>query len=263
MKRAVLFLGVVGAACAARSAEPVLPDMKYAALTLSNLPPLHAVMQAALDRVPNPIPELPDWSRRMRQSVWIPRLEVRYGMGEQRFRDYAIVDRREVTVGRETERETETQRQFSTDRDPLGTPTRSSSGSSRRDAHATRSSTSVRDLGPDSFSIGEHPRWLVAWEVALLWDFSLLLFRPEELDVARIRMDAARVQVDREQLLMNVRTQAITAYYELVEALRLLQLDTYRNSVPAWIRKERAAAVVDDMTGGLISRSLAAPPASR
>lgn len=141
---------------------------------------------------------------------------MRYGMGEARFRDYAIVPRPGTL-------------------DPT-----------------------VIEPGVDSFSIGEHPRWLNTWEVALLWDFSQLIFRREEIDIARVRAEAARVRMDQAAVETDLRSRVITAYYELVEALRLLELETYRNSVPAWIRKERAAAVLDDLTGGLIKAAAGA-----
>ncbi len=163
------------------------PDQRYAALSLTNLPPLEEVLQAAFERGAAEIPDVPDWSRQMRRAVWVPRLEVRYGMGEARFRDYAIVDRREWTTGSETERERETSRSGGATYGPAGDLLDTSASGGRRDSSRSRSFSSVTELGPDSFNLGEHPRWLQAWEVALLWDLSLLFFRPEEIDAARAR----------------------------------------------------------------------------
>ncbi|MCX7818335.1 MAG: hypothetical protein N2652_03875 [Kiritimatiellae bacterium] len=114
--------------------------------------------------------------------------------------------------------------------------------------------------GLDSYGIGDEPEWLNAWEVGLVWDFSLRVFRPEEIDAHRARIEAERVRLDRQTAEADLRSRVILAYYELVEALRLLQMDTYRDSVPTWIRKERAAATLDDLTRGALSR-LAPPPA--
>jgi len=41
-----------------------------------------------------------------------------------------------------------------------------------------------------------------------------------------------------------------------VEALRLLELETYRASVPTLMRKERAAAMVDDISNGCVMKHL-------
>lgn len=194
------------------SAAVPRPDQRYAWLTLTNLPPLEVFLSAATNANPE-IAEWPDWNRRMRQAAWVPRLEVRYGMGEQGLRRYGIVTR------------------------PVD--------------------------GPDSYGIGDEPEWLNAWEVGLVWDFSQRLFRREEIDVRRARIEAERVRLDREAAETDLRSRVILAYYDLVEALRLLQMETYRDSVPTWIRKERAAATLDDLTRGALSRHAPDPPPSR
>ena len=188
------------------------PDQRYAWLTLTNLPPLEVFMLAATNAT-SESDDWPDWSRRMRRAAWVPRLEVRYGIGEQGLRRYGIVNR------------------------PVE--------------------------GLDSYGIGDEPEWVNTWEVGLVWDFSQRLFRPEEIDVRRARLEAERVRLDREAAETDLRSRVILAYYELVEALRLLQMETYRDSVPTWIRKERAAATLDDLTRGALSRHAPKPPNPR
>ncbi len=194
-----------------RAAAP-RPDQRYAWLALTNLPPLEVFVAAATNANVE-ADEWPDWNRRMRRAAWVPRLEVRYGMGEQGLRRYGFVTR----------------------------PTD----------------------GLDSYGIGDEPEWLNVWEVGLVWDLSQRLFRPEEIDARRARIEAERVRLDREAAATDVRGRVILAYYDLVEALRLLEMDTYRESVPTWIRKERAAATLDDLTRGALSRYAPAPSPAR
>ena len=219
--------GVVGLAmCAGAAAQTnapasdAAPDARYAKLTLKNLPPLEAVMQAVVDAVPESKVSVPDWEKRMRKAAWVPRLELRSMIGQQPFREYTVVSRPST--------------------DAMGMTTYS----------------------PDSYSTGEGPRWLNEYELAVVWDLSQLFFRPEEVDIARMKMEAVRVRTERESVVAGVRERAILAYYDLVEALRLLELDTYRTSVPTIIRKERAAAMVDDLANGCLLRHLNRPPAA-
>lgn len=195
-------------------AAAATPDMRYAKLTLKNLPPLETVLQAATEAVPRSKAAVGDWEKKMRKAAWVPRLELRSAIGQQGFREYTVVNR--------------------TTADALGTVT------SYRDSYAT----------------GEDPRWLNEYQLALMWDFSQLFFRPEELDIARLKMDAVRMNMERDALVAGVRERALTAYYDLIESLRLLELETYRTSVPTIIRKERAAAQVDDLADGCLLRHL-------
>lgn len=224
------------------------PDSRYAKLTLKSLPPLEVVLQAAMDSLPEIVPSTPDWSKRMRQATFVPRVEVRYGIGEQRFRDFTVIDRTETSSGFESTRESSQSTAFQS---PSG-----DSSAQRTDSRGSRSTSSTTQLGPDSYSAGEHPKWLDAWELALTWDFSQLFFRPEEINAAQMKMDAARLHLAREPFVAESREKVITAYYDLVESLRMLQLETYRTSVPTLMRKERAAAMVDDMTGGCLTKHL-------
>ena len=111
----------------------------------------------------------------------------------------------------------------------------------------------------DSYATGEDPRWLNEYQLAVMWDFSQLFFRPEEIDIARLKMEAVRVNMERDAVVAGVRERALTAYYDLVESLRLLELETYRTSVPTIIRKERAAAMVDDLADGCLLKHLNRP----
>ncbi|OQW97013.1 MAG: hypothetical protein BWK77_02895 [Verrucomicrobia bacterium A1] len=67
------------------------PDARYARLTLKNLAPIEAVLQAAADAVPEFTPKTADWDKRMRKAAWVPRLELRSLIGQQPFRDYTVV----------------------------------------------------------------------------------------------------------------------------------------------------------------------------
>lgn len=204
-------------AVAQTNAPAATPDMRYAKLTLKNLPPLEVVLQAATDAVPQSKTAVADWDKRMRKAAWVPRFELRSAIGQQGFREYTVVNRTSV--------------------DSLG------SVSSYRDSYAT----------------GEDPRWLNEYQLAVMWDFSQLFFRPEEIDIARLKMEAVRVTMERDAVVAGVRERAITAYYDLVESLRLLELETYRTSVPTIIRKERAAAMVDDLADGCLFKHLNRP----
>ncbi|MBU4460130.1 MAG: hypothetical protein KJ579_06150 [Verrucomicrobia bacterium] len=190
------------------------PDARYVRLTLKNLAPIEAVLQAAADAVPEFTPKTADWDKRMRKAAWVPRLELRSLIGQQPFRDYTVVNR----------------------------PSADSFGA----AYLTQ----------DSYSTGESPRWLNEYEVAVTWDFSQLVFRPDEVNIARLQMEAARIRLDREAAVSAARERAVIAYYDLVEALRLLELETYRASVPTLMRKERAAAMVDDISNGCVTKHL-------
>lgn len=210
----------VGAGAATNGAPPAVvdasgtPDARYARLTLKNLAPLDAILQAAADAIPEFVPKTPDWDKRMRKAAWVPRLELRSLLGQQAFRDYVVVNRpADDTVG-------------------------------------------VPYVTQDSYAIGEAPRWMKEYELAITWDFSQLFFRPEEIDIARLKVEAARIGIEREAAVASARERTLTAYYDLVEALRLLELETYRTSVPTLIRKERAAAQVDDLSNGCMRRHL-------
>jgi len=199
-------------------AAAATPDLRYAKLTLKNLPPLEAVLQAATDAVPQAKAAVADWQKRMRTAAWVPRFELRSAIGQQGLREYTVVNR--------------------TSTDALGMT------STYRDSYAT----------------GEDPRWLNEYQLAVMWDFSQLFFRPEEIDIARLKMEAVRVNMERDAVVAGVRERALTAYYDLIESLRLLELETYRASVPTIIRKERAAAMVDDLADGCLLKHLNRPP---
>lgn len=210
-------LWVVGSDAGQTSAAPARvvaaqPDQRYAWLVLTNLPPIEAFINAAVNKANAETHEWPDWSRRMRRAAWVPRFEVRYGMAEQGLRRYGIFTRPEGWT--------------------------------------------------DSYGIGDEPEWLNVWEVGLVWDLSQRVFRPEEIEIQRTRIEAERMRIDREAAESSLRERVILVYYDLLEALRLLQMDTYRESVPTWIRKERAAATLDDLTCGELSRHAPTAPNS-
>jgi hypothetical protein len=206
-----------GAAAQTNAPSAATPDARYAKLTLRNLLPLEVVIQAAVDAVPTSAVSVADWEKRMRTAAWVPRLELRSGIGQQPHRNYTVVNRSST--------------------DAMGTTT------TYRDSYAT----------------GEDPRWLNEYQLAVVWDFSQLFFRPEEIDISRLKMEAARVSMERDSVVSDVRERVLLAYYDLVEALRMLEMDVYRTSVPTLIRKERAAAMVDDLAGGCLLRHLNGP----
>ena len=195
------------------------PDTRYARLTLKNLPSLETVLAAAVDTVP---------------QAQVPSLPD----WEKKMRKAAWVPRLEL-------------------RSLIGQQAFRNYRVINQPAEAT--GTDGTYLTTDSYATGEDPRWLNEYELALTWDFSQLIYRSDEVAIERLKMEVARIRMDREPVITALRERVLNAYYDLVEALRMLEMDTYRSSVPTLIRKEREAAMVDELTGGCILRSLNRP----
>lgn len=102
------------------------------------------------------------------------------------------------------------------------------------------------DSGSRSYATSDSTRWVNQYGVYLTWDLSKLLFRQEEISVAQI-------ELNRQALRDNVRDQVAQTYYDLKESVLLLQNDTYKDSLPTRIRKERLAFLLDTLTAGAFS----------
>ncbi len=105
---------------------------------------------------------------------------------------------------------------------------------------------------PRSLARTEQTQWLNEYGLYLTWDLSGMVFRREEVD-------AAARELDRETYRGSVREQVIQTYYDLKEALLLLETDAYRDSVPTLVRKERLAFLLDTLCDGALTAGRPAP----
>jgi hypothetical protein len=130
-------------------------------LTINSLPPAGAVVRKALAELPFTRKHYRKWKKRVRQSVLLPRIDLRYGTSERNFDRHGIVN---------------------TDR-------------TRRGADGSIDWT--ESTYPDSISLDDGVRWGNQYGVLLSWDLSELVFHRDELQVAEIqrRLEDSRVKL--------------------------------------------------------------------
>ncbi len=265
MKKILAVALLAALALPARAEDAARP---YDWLNTTTLPPPGKIIEAALDALPKSLAQQKDWLARIRRAAWYPQLSLQYRAGEAVIRNFQTVDRIEHTTGSESTRssgrDTELRSSLSsstrnsTTTDSGGslsesqTDTDSGSGSetlsSRSSSAERRSISSTTMRGPDSYATGEDFHWANEIGVLLTWDLSRFVFQEGELRVA----DA---EISLEKFRQEVKIQTIETYYDLEEALRLLSNDTYKDSIPTQVRKERAAFMLDTLTGGYLSQS--------
>ncbi len=289
---AAMALGVAAALCTP-SVNAAPATSLYDDLSLENLAPAEAVIEAAMANLPKSIKEQQEWLKRMRLSALVPRLELYWSTSEAIYRNYNVIDRKETTRGSENSSESGSERsvesgidnetsssqssenQSETTQETISnvfgqpfefrdstsdsTSTGTESGSAQTTSSSTRQSSSsssrrtsfqsTTDLGPDSYVTGEDTMWVDEYGVFLTWDLAQLVFHPEEPTAARADADVATFK-------MELRTRVAEVYFDLVEALMLLESDSYKNSVPTKVRKMRGAFLLDQLTGGYITEYL-------
>jgi hypothetical protein len=239
---------------------------EYGWLDIKKLPPPGAVVEAAMKALPKSLSEQQDWIKRVRHAALYPSLEFRYTVGEAVVRDYDVVDRVETVRGSETESasgfetgggrsssagsgsETVTDGGGGLLESRVSSDSQSSSDSTaaRSSSTSRRSYSSTVSSGPDSYATGEDFRWANEFGVLLTWDLSRIVFQDSEIN-------AARTEIEVETFRQNVKTQIILTYYDLMEAILLLDSPSYRESIPMKVRRERQAFLLDELTGGFLS----------
>ncbi len=255
-----------GADVATTNAAPAADD--YAWLTPQTLPPPGPMIDAAMAALPRTVTEQNDWLKRMHKAAWMPNLELHYAIGESSFNRYVFQpDRKQITTGQQLSQETSSQNgqnatkstdatstSYSSGTPPKVTQQRNatSSGSQVENSSSSGSKSgvttinSVTDTGPGSYALNDGTRWVNQYGIYLTWDLSRILFRQEELSVVQ-------AELNRQTFKDNVRDQVVQTYYDLKEAVLLLQNETYKDSVPTRIRKERLAFLLDTLTAGSFS----------
>jgi hypothetical protein len=204
----------------------------------------------------------------MRKAAWVPTLEFQYTIGEAITRDYRVIDRVETTTGSESQRESSSASgrrnsasinsgsesgvdglgASSGSSASLGQEASSESESSRGSRSSRTSFKSTTYAGPQSYATGEDTKWVDEFGIFVSWDLSRVLFREEEIAVVG-------AELDRESFRQTVKTQVIQAYYDLMEALMLLDSETYRASIPTQVKRERLAFLLDSLTDGALSNA--------
>lgn len=267
-------LSGVAAALTALSTMAVPATTPYDELTLENLAPAEDVIAMAVANLPKTMKEQQDWVKRMRRSALVPRLQLYWNTSEAFYREYEVIDRTETTRGSETitesgsENQREVSQSFETEaeagqeliydaggqlverRNSLtatgvsGEEIANSRSTSSGERRSSFQSTTYR--GPDSYVTSEDTRWMNEFGLFLTWDLAQLVFHPSEATAARADADAATFR-------MELSTRVSEVYFDLVEALMLLETDAYKDSVPTRVRKMRGAFLLDQLTGGYIT----------
>lgn len=277
-KRLSLLLGLTAAASAGLHAQTTATTSNgvprapagtndYAWLTPGTLPPPGPMIDAAIDALPRSISERNDWLKRMRKAVWIPSIGLRYDIGQTGFREYKYVDnRRTTTTSSESMRESsssfDSSGSFSSGggsqqtSDGLGAPVSADSsssfesqfsqGSGGQSGSSYTTGYSQTDEGPTSIALGDRAHWVNQYGIMLSWDLSRLIFREEELAVTQ-------AEINKAEFRQSIRDQVVQTYFDLKEALLLLDTENYKTSVPVRMRKERLAYLLDAMTQGALS----------
>ncbi len=260
--------GFIALALAATREVRAAGAFRYDWLTSTNLVSPSKLVEASLQALPKTIKQKQDWLARMHKAAWVPTLDLRYTIGEAISRDYRVVDRISTTTGSESQRGSESStsiRDASSSSvgsdavlDGLGAPQSSSTKSDRGTSTekesqkgSNSSQTSFKSTtysGPESYATGEDTRWVNEFGLYLSWDLSRVLFREEEISVVG-------AELDRETFRQSVKEQVITAYYDLVEALMLLDNETYKASIPTQVKRERMAFLLDSLTDGALSNA--------
>lgn len=243
-------LTVAHAADAADQKAATTNPADFGWLNAATLPQPARMIDAAIDALPRTFSEKQDWLKRMHKAAWYPNLELRYGIGQGNYRRYQVLEnRQQVTTGSSSSRSSSSQNSqgttFSTDTGGGISVKNDSGGSSQR---SSSRSSSVTDEGPDSFVRSEDLRWMDDYGVYLSWDLSRLVFRQEEISVVA-------AEIDKEKFRQDIRSQVIQTYYDLKESLLLLESDSFKDSIPTRMRKERLAFLLDTLTGGALSGS--------
>ncbi len=217
----------------------------YSWLTGATMPPPGPMIDAALAALPKSLSDRTDWVARMRKAAWIPVVGLKYDIGQDAFRHYQnIPNGQRTTTTTQSQHQDSSQAGQSAMQSTKESQTQQSISSGSQDSYST--SYSVENDGPTSIALGDQAQWVNTYGIVLSWDLSRLVFRQEEMSVLR-------ADIDKEQFRQNVRQQVIQTYYDLKEALLLMQSDTYKDSIPLRIRKERLAYLLDTLADGALS----------
>lgn len=256
-----LFLAVLHVAPAAEAPTPksvgATNSADYGWLSAASLPQPSTMIDAAMGALPKTFSEKRDWLKRMHKAAWYPNLELRYGIGQGNYRRYQVLENRQrITTGTSSTRESSSQSGQSIGLKNNALGNNDLSLGSERSGDSTRSTTTSREVsdeGPASYVLSEDLRWMDDYGVYLSWDLSRLIFRSEEINVIA-------AEIDKETFRQDIRSQVIETYYDLKESLLLLDSETYKDSIPTRIRKERLAFLLDTLTGGALSKTATEKP---